>query len=88
MKKQMELPAGLQDTKTEGSPTVLKLHDVITYMVTNKPISNEEYREKLNLCIDALLDDFETIERVCVEISEDAKSNGVRYFEISPSMIT
>ena len=37
----------------------------------------------MDLCRNVLTDDFEAIKRVCKELVEDERSNGVKYFELS-----
>jgi len=86
VQKSMKLPGNGDEVQEDTDQEVkknLKVQDVISYMVFGRPLSNAEIAEKLEVCIDALVDDLEAIERVCMEISEDARDNGVKYFEVS-----
>ena len=88
VQKQMKLPKEKEVGSNEASESeelreVLKIHSVINHMVLKGPMSPQDIKDKLKLCINVLVDDLDALERVCLEISEDAKENGIKYFEIS-----
>ena len=86
VQKSIGLPNDQEETQEDSEEEKLKklkVQDVISYMVFGKPLSTMEITDKLKVCIDVLVDDLEALERVCMEISEDARDNGVKYFEIS-----
>ena len=52
-------------------------------MISRHSNSKDILDAKLELCKSVLRDDLAAIERVCGELSEDEKVNGVKYFEVS-----
>ena len=52
-------------------------------MMSRHENSKDILESKLELCKSVLRDDLEAIERVCRELSDDEKVNGVKYFEVS-----
>ena len=52
-------------------------------MISRQENSKDILDAKLELCRSVLRDDLAAIERVCRELSEDERVNGVKYFEVS-----
>ena len=52
-------------------------------MISRQENSKETVDSKMKLCADVLANDIPAIERVCKELSEDERKNGVKYFEVS-----
>ena len=52
-------------------------------MISRQENSKETVDSKMKLCADVLTNDIPAIERVCKELSEDERKNGVKYFEVS-----
>ena len=60
----------------------LSVDDVITKMVVLFPKTKEEITAKLKNVINVLRDDLKAVQRVAMEIVEDAGNNGVKYLEV------
>ena len=60
----------------------LSVDDVITKMVVLFPKTKEEINAKLKNVINVLRDDLKAVQRVAMEIVEDAGNNGVKYLEV------
>ena len=60
----------------------LSVDDVITKMVVLFPKTKEEINTKLKNVINVLKDDLKAVQRVAMEIVEDAGNNGVKYLEV------
>ena len=52
-------------------------------MISRQDNTKDILDAKLDLCKSVLRDDLAAVERVCWELSEDEKTNGVNYFEVS-----
>jgi len=78
LSKEITIPG----TRTNGGGCC-QLSEVISYMISRQENSKETVDSKMKLCADVLTNDIPAIERVCRELSEDERKNGVKYFEVS-----